>query len=102
MREWISTIRKSPGSTASWLLIRNDLKTLQQEVGGRIETTTLMKDLAVVSNADMIFSNLPFNCSLCGVQFFGTILLVGTEGEELTNPPVEVDYGTLFPQLWRD
>ena len=36
------------------------------------------------------------------VQFFGTIVLAGVAGEELVDLPFEVDYGTLFPQLWRD
>ena len=98
----IRVLVKAPGRTAAWQVIPYDLKTLQGLVGGRIEHTALAKNLVILSDEEMLFKNSRYNCTISGVQFFGTIVLAEVAGEELVDLPFEVDYGTLFPQLWRD
>lgn len=101
-KKQIRVLVKAPGRKAVWQVIPYDLKTLQGLVGGRIEHTALAKDLVILSDEEMLFKNSRYNCTISGIQFFGTIVLAGVAGEELVDLPFEVDYGTLFPQLWRD
>lgn len=101
-KKQIRVLVKAPGWKAVWQVVPYDLKALQGLVGGRIEHTALAKDLVILSDEEMPFKSSRYNCTISGIQFFGTIVLAGVAGEELADLPFEVDYGTLFPQLWRD
>ena len=100
-KKMIRVLVKEPFKVARWQVITYDLKTLRGLVGGRIEHTRLASDLAVISDEEMLCKASRYNCTISGIQFFGTIVLAGVDGEELTDLPFEVDYGTLLPQLWR-
>ena len=54
--------------------ISNSLKNLQNTVEGYIETVTVASDLVIICNEEGVIRNLPFNCELCGHQFFGTLI----------------------------
>lgn len=101
-KKMIRVLVKAPGRKAAWQVIPYDLKTLQNLVGGRIEHTLVPPGVVVISDEEMLFKNSRYNCTISGIQFFGTIVLAGVAGEKLVDLPFEVDYGTLFPQLWRD
>lgn len=101
-KKQIRVLVKAPGRKAVWQVIPYDLKTLQGLVGGRIEHTALAKDLVILSDEEMLFKDSRYNCTISGIQFFGTIVLAGVAGEELADLDFDRDYGTLFPQLWRD
>ena len=100
-KKMIRVLVKEPFKVARWQVITYDLKTLQGLVGGRIEHTLLPPGMAVISDEEMICKASRYNCTIDGVQFFGTIVLAWVDGEELTDLPFDVDYGTLLPQLWR-
>lgn len=83
----MKAIRKKPGCTPEIIEVENTLKALQQEVGGYIETVTLASDAVVICNEEGRLCGLPYNCRFVGVDFVGTILVVGTKGEELCDVP---------------
>ena len=80
----IRAIIKRPGEAAFEAQIANELGTLQEWVGGYIETYALSYNPAVIviCNEEGKLLGLPYNCKLAGEHFAGTILLVGVGGEE--------------------
>lgn len=78
-------LRKEPGKEVEMTTINNDLKSLQEAVGGRIETVTVAEDLAVICNEEGLIKNLPYNCKILGADFYGTILFAGVDGDEFTD-----------------
>ena len=75
----INIIAKQAGEKPICKSIPNTLKAMQQLVNGRIETLTIAQNLVVVCNGDGRSLDLPYNCTLFGVNFFGTIFLVGAD-----------------------
>lgn len=79
----------------------NDLEALQKAVGGYIETVTLATDLVLICNEEGRLLGLDHNCRICGVDFVGTIILAGVDGEEFADiPATEYVLRKLFPSLW--
>lgn len=68
--------------------IPNTLKALQELVGGYIKQVTVCTDLAVVCNEEGRLLGLPHNCNLLGVDFVGTVVVVGVDGDEFTDCPL--------------
>ena len=83
----MKALRKRPGEPWEEVQIENTLEALQTEVGGHIETVTLLSDLVLVVNEEGRFNGMHFNMRLCGMQLFGTILAVGFKGDELCDIP---------------
>lgn len=103
MGRMISALVKRPGELPRHVNVSNSLEALQKNVGGYIETVTLAKDLCVICNEEGRLLGLPYNCRICGVDFVGTILMVGVDGEELSDLPL--DWKTMkkaFPELWEE
>ena len=69
----------------------NTLKALQREVSGYIETVTIASDAVIICNEEGRILGLPDNCRVCGVDFVGTVLIVGTKGDEFCDVP-EADF----------
>ena len=88
-RKKILIYRKAPGEKPRQILVRNELKELQELVGGYIETVTLFADLTIICNEEGRLHGLPYNCEVCGVGFVGTILFVGVKGDRFTDVPRE-------------
>lgn len=63
----------------------NELGPLQQEVGGYLESVTLAEDVCVLCDEEGRMKGKPYNTTLCGVSFVGTVLIVGVAGEELAD-----------------
>lgn len=78
-------IRKRPGQEPQIIDVENSLEALQLEVDGWIETVTFAEDDCVICNEEGRIQGLPFNLELMGVLFFGTILIVGVDGENFTD-----------------
>ena len=76
--------------------ISNSLKNLQNTVEGYIETVTVAYDLVIICNEEGVIRNLPFNCELCGHQFFGTLIICGADGDEFGDIPISFDQWKRF------
>ena len=101
MNRKIRAVIKRPHQKPYVTNISNSLKNLQTHVGGAIETTTIAEECVIISNRDSVFSNMPYNCTVCGVQFFGPIIFVGASGDEFTDLPVAFeDFKKMFRGLW--
>ena len=82
-------LRKAPNSPWVLMEIANPtLKDWQHFVGGYIETVTIAEDAAIICNEEGRLLGLPENCSLCGVDFVGPILVVGTQGDDFCDVPL--------------
>ena len=87
----MKAIRKKPGCAPEIIEVENTLKALQREVGGYIETVTIASDAVIICNEEGRILGLPDNCRVCGVDFVGTLLIVGTKGDEFCDVP-EADF----------
>lgn len=87
----MKAIRKKPGCAPELIDIDNTLKALQAEVGGYIETVTITSDAVIICNEEGRILGLPYNCRFVGVDFVGTVLIVGTKGDEFCDVP-EADF----------
>lgn len=83
----MKAIRKRPGEAPEIIEVENTLKALQVEVGGYIETVTIASDAVIICNEEGHILGLPDNCCFCGVDFVGTVLIVGTKGDEFCDVP---------------
>lgn len=72
------------------LVIPNELRVMQQLVGGSIETVTVADDACVICNEEGRLNGMEDNCRFLGVDFVGPILIVGVDGEEFTDCPWSV------------
>lgn len=86
----MKVIRKKPGCEPEVIDIDNTLKALQTEVGGYIETVSIA-DVVIICNEEGRLCGLPYNCRFVGVDFVGTILVVGRDRDEFCDVP-EADF----------
>ena len=99
----IKVLMKRPDSGWYVTNVSNTLKNLQNLVDGYIETVTFAIDtpenkLVIICNEEGKLKRLPYNCTIFGEDFVGTILIAGVDGEEfvdLTDDQVK----TLKPML---
>ena len=84
----MKVILKAPKQKPHTITVPNELHTMQELVGGHIEAVTLAKGLVILCNEDGRLLGLPHNCTVDGVEFVGTILCVGAEGDEFTDCPL--------------
>ena len=83
----MKAICKRPGEEPETIEIENTLAALQAEVGGYIEAVTVSKDAAVICNEEGRILGLPDNGRFFGVDFVGTVLIVGIKGDEFCDVP---------------
>lgn len=86
----MKAIRKKPGCAPELIDIDNTLKALHAEVGGCIETVSIA-DVVIICNEEGRLCGLPYNCRFVGVDFVGTILVVGRDRDEFCDVP-EADF----------
>lgn len=87
----MKVIRKKPSCAPAIIEVENTLEALQAEVGGYIETVTITSDAVIICNEEGRILGLPDNCRVCGVDFVGTILVVGRNKDEFCDVP-EADF----------
>lgn len=80
----MQVIRKDPGKPPRLVEIPNTLKALQHAVGGPIEAVTLAQNAVIICNEEGRLMGLPHNCRFLGIDFVGTILVVGVDGDEFS------------------
>lgn len=86
----MKAIRKKLGCAPELVEVDNTLKALQTEVGGYIETVSIA-DVVIICNEEGRLCGLPYNCRFVGVDFVGTILVVGRDRDEFCDVP-EADF----------
>ncbi len=97
----IKVIIKQPGRAPYVTNISNTLENLQKTVDGYIETVTVCSDLVIICNEEGKLRGLPHNCKVCGLDFVGTIIFCGIDGDEFCDVPMcYSDAKRLFPHLW--
>ena len=100
----IRVLRKQPGKLPEFFEIENELSAFQREVGGYIETYGIALNMTIVCNEEGKIHGLPYNCTICGETFVGTILLVGVRGDAFKSVPLAEmgDARLLLPTLFYD
>ena len=83
----MKAIRKKPGCKPEIIEVENTLEALQREVEGYIEVITLPYGAALICNEEGRLRSLPDNGRVCGMDVVGTVLIVGTKGEEFCDVP---------------
>ena len=78
----MKVIRKKPGEAPEICEVENTLEALQKEVGGYIQAVQFSTDCAIICNEEGKLIRLRPNLAFCGDVLFGTILVVGVDGEE--------------------
>ena len=101
MSKKVSVIIKEPGKAPRHVHISDSLKNLQATVGGYIEAVTLAEDLVILCDEEGRLKGKERCCEISGVDFCGTIVLIGADGEEFCDLPYSFDcMKLLFPALW--
>ena len=77
---------KHPGCPWKEMNIGGSLEDLQALVGGNIETVPLLKDELLFANEEGRIYDLPEN-RVGHYTYYGTVFLVGVDGEEFTDAP---------------
>ena len=72
------------------IIVDNELETLQELVGGHIETVTMTMDSCIIVNEEGRILGMPHNCNYLGIDVRGPMLIVGTQGDEFTDVPLSV------------
>ena len=67
--------------------IENSLKNLQNTVDGYIEAVTV-DNFVIICNEEGRLKDLPYNCTICDMDFFGTIIFAGIDGDEFGDCPI--------------
>ena len=100
--ERIKAVLKRPGELPHIVHIGNNLKVLQDLVGGYIETVTLASDLVIICNEEGRLLGLEPNCTVCGVSFVGNIIIAAYDDEgNFTDVKLSRDeLMLLFPNLY--
>lgn len=78
-------MRKRPGEAWEAIEVENELKPLRQAVGGYLESFTFAEDACVLCDEEGLLKGKPYNATVCGVPFVGTILIVGVAGEDFAD-----------------
>lgn len=84
MADKIKALRKEPGKPWERVLVENELHALQHEVGGYIECVGCMDGCVVICDEEGRLKGKPWNGFF---SFVGTILAVGTDGDEFCDIP---------------
>ncbi len=82
----MKAICKEPGGGPQLIDIRDD-NHIREVLGGWMEAVRLMPDLAILCDEDGRLKGKQPNCKIAGIDFVGTILIVGVNGEEFSDLP---------------
>lgn len=66
-------------------VFENTLENFQKTVGGYIETVTLATDLIIVCDEEGCLKGKPYSCQVADVDFVGTVIAVGSDGEDFAS-----------------
>jgi len=81
----IKVLAKRPDSNWYVTYLSNNLHNLQNFVDGYIETVTLTPNTVLVCNEEGRLLNLPYNCTIDGIRFYGNVFVCGVDGDEFSD-----------------
>lgn len=87
----MKVIIKEPRKKAYAAEIENTLEALQEAVDGYIETVTVATDAVIICDEEGRLKGKEANCTVMGVGFVGTIVFCGTDGEDFTDFPGDIE-----------
>ena len=89
---------KEPKKKAKHVWISPRLENLQKTVGGYIESHRITTDVALLCDEEGRFKDYEPNLRVLGMDFVGTLILIGTKDEEFVSCPIDlVEMKTYFP-----
>ena len=88
-KEKMKAIRIRPRELPQLIDVENTLEALQEQVGGYIQAVPAFSDAVVICDEEGRLKGYPANCTICGVGYVGTVLIVGVDGEEFCDIPKE-------------
>ena len=85
----MKVIRKRPNEPAEVIDVENTVEGLCAELGGHMEAVTVAEDLAILCDEEGRLKGKEPNVAMprLGVDFVGTILIVGIAGEDFCDVP---------------
>ena len=85
----MKVIRKHPGEPPEVIDVENDVDAICAELDGHMEAFTIAQDLVILCDEEGRLKGKAPNIALKGldVDFCGTILIVGVDGEEFCDVP---------------
>ena len=87
----LRVVMVEPGKPAYETEIENTLEAEQKAVGGYIEVVPLDNERLLICNEEGMLMELPYNCNICGVDFVGTIVIAGINGDEFSDIPLSFE-----------
>lgn len=91
MKKFIKAIVKHPGKAPEMCTLGNDLKVFENIIQGYIEPVMVEEDLIVICDEEGRINGKPFNCWFDGISFRGTIVVLGSKGENFDHCPITLD-----------
>lgn len=91
MSRLLKAIVKEPGKEPEEFIVADDYKGLKSIVGGHLESVTVEEGLVVLCDDEGRLKGKPYNCWFDGINFRGTIVVLGSKGEEFDNCPISLD-----------
>ena len=85
MSEMIRVITKQPGASPRTMLISNRLESLQNRVGGYIETVSVFKDVVMICNEEGKLKRMQPNFLYGFDMIVGPVVFAGTERDKLVS-----------------
>ena len=86
----IRVIAKRPDSDWYVTNLSDNLKNYQNFVDGPIECVIIASDCCIVCNENGRLLGLEPNCEVAGIDFVGTIFVVGIDGDEFDDVPISL------------
>ena len=87
----MKVIRKRPGEMPEVIDIENDADAIRAELGGYMEAVTIAEGLVILCDEEGRLKGKAPNIAFKGLDFVGTILIVGVDGDEFCDVP-ELDF----------
>ena len=94
---------KEPHKKAKHVWISPRLENLQKIVGGYIEAHQMTTDVTLLCDEEGRLKDYEPNICFLGEQLVGTVILVGTKGEEFSSCPISLgDMKKYFPTWMKE
>lgn len=66
-------------------------------VGGYVEQIRLNSEISILCNEDGKLLGLPYNCTICGCDFVGTVIIIGTDKDRFCD--IDLDTVGIYKAL---